>query len=204
MKVLIAVPSFDLCHSDFTTSLAGLLMHRAYDRAMSRDVKIAYQNVKSTIIHSARAILVQSAMDNDCTHILFLDSDLTFPPNTLNRLIAHHQPFVCATYVKRHPPHELLGKPNEEAAKYKQSVKPMGVIQMEEVPLGCALISLRVFDRLPRPHFSYVCGPTPADDISEDIGFCRAVRASGESIYCDPTLSRELGHLTTKAMRLPQ
>lgn len=198
MKVLIGVPSFDLCHSDFTTSLAGMLMHRAYDRTMSRDVKIAYQNVKSTIIHSARALLVQSAMDNDCTHILFLDSDLTFPPNTLNRLIAHHKSFVCATYVKRHPPHELLGKPEPV-----QTAEP-GLALMAEVPLGCALISMKVFERLERPHFSYIAGPTPADDISEDIGFCRAVRAAGIPIYCDPTLSRELGHLTTKAMRLPQ
>lgn len=198
MKVLIAVPSFDMVHTDFTTSLAGLLMHRAYDRAMSRDVKIAYQNVKSTIIHSARAILVQSAIDAGCTHIFFLDSDLTFPPNTLNRLIAHHQPFVCATYVKRHPPHELLGKPNQQAA-----IGLVNLLEMVEVPLGCALIKLSVFDRLPVPNFSYVCGPTPTDDISEDIGFCRAVCASGQSIYCDPTLSRELGHLTTKAMRLP-
>lgn len=198
MKVLIAVPSFDMCHSDFTTSLAGMLMHRAYDRAMSRDVKIAYQNVKSTIIHSARAMLVQSAIDNDCTHIFFLDSDLTFPPNTLNRLIAHHQPFVCATYVKRHPPHELLGKvahPRDLAD---------GLLLMDEVPLGCALIKLSVFERLSLPHFNYVCGPTPASDISEDIGFCRSVRANDIPIYCDPTLSRELGHLTTKAMRLPQ
>lgn len=198
MKVLIAVPSFDMCHSDFTTSLAGMLMHRAYDRAMSRDVKIAYQNVKSTIIHSARAMLVQSAVDNDCTHILFLDSDLTFPPNTLNRLIAHHQPFVCATYVKRHPPYELLGKPITSPSTVG------GLLPMDEVPLGCALIKLSVFDLLERPHFSYVCGPTPASDISEDINFCRAVRASGVDILCDPTLSRELGHLTTKAMRLPQ
>jgi len=200
MKVLIAVPSFDLLHADFCTSLAGMMMHRAYDRALSRDVKIAYQNVKSTIIHSARALLVQSAVDNDCTHILFLDSDLTFPPNTLNRLIAHHQPFVCATYVKRHPPHELLGRPNTTY----QTLKPPGLVLMDEVPLGCALISLKVFERLERPHFSYVAGPTPTDDISEDIGFCRAVRASGQYIYCDPALSRELGHLTTKAMRLPQ
>lgn len=199
MKVLIGVPSFDLLHADFCTSLAGMLMHRAYDRAMSRDVKIAYQNVKSTIIHSARALLVHSAIDGGCTHILFLDSDLTFPPNTLNRLIAHHQPFVCATYVKRHPPHGLLGRPTSpEFVPF-----PNGLVGMEEVPLGCALIKLTVFDSVPRPHFSYIAGETPATDISEDIGFCRAVRAAGLPIYCDPALSRELGHLTTKAMRLP-
>jgi len=177
-------------------------MHRAYDRTMSRDVKIAYQNVKSTIIHSARALLVQSAVENDCTHILFLDSDLTFPPNTLNRLIAHHKPVVGATYVKRHPPHELLGKPS--AIQPFGTPSPNDLLTMDEMPLGCMLIKLSVFDRLPRPHFSYECGFTPAQDISEDIGFCRNLRASGESILCDPTLSRELGHLTTKAMRLPQ
>jgi len=200
VKVLIGVPSFDLLHADFCTSLAGMLMHRAYDKAMSRDVKIAYQNVKSTIIHSARAILVQSAVDNDCTHILFLDSDLTFPPNTLNRLIAYHQPFVCATYVRRHPPHELIGKPDMTIT----SKPPNGLLAMSEVPLGCVLIKLSIFDAIPRPHFSYIAGETPASDISEDIGFCRAVRAAGLPIYCDPTLTRELGHLTTKAMRLPQ
>lgn len=200
-KILIAVPSFDLLHADFCTSLAGMLMHRAYDKAMSRDVKIAYQNVKSTIIHSARAMLVQSAVDNECSHILFLDSDLTFPPSTLNRLIAHHQPFVCATYVRRHPPHELLGKPSNRT--YTGGTDP-ALVMMHEVPLGCALIKLTVFDAIPRPHFSYVAGETPASDISEDIGFCRAVRAAGLPIYCDPALSRELGHLTTKAMRMPQ
>jgi hypothetical protein len=43
------------------------------------------------------------------SHILFLDSDMTFPPDTLQRLLDHKVPIVGADYVKRNDLGKLLG-----------------------------------------------------------------------------------------------
>ena len=69
-KVLIAVP----CGTPYfpVEFMMSLL-------AMDKPVKYTIDIMVGVIIDHARNGFVESAIANDCTHILFLDSDMTFP-----------------------------------------------------------------------------------------------------------------------------
>ncbi len=196
MKVLIAVPALDHVATDFCMSLTALVMKAAYDKKLSREVKLALHCCKSTIIPHARNLLVDAALECGATHIFFLDSDMCIPPDTLDRLIAHHVPIVGADYVKRVPPHPLCGNPMDLSPP-----KPSGLKEMRSMPFGCILINMKVFATMERPYFSYHEGATEADTLSEDTGWCNEARRLGHTILCDIPLSKEVGHIGTSVFR---
>ncbi len=193
MKVCIAVPTLDMVSAEFAFSLAALLGKRAYDKKLSRDVPVALIHQTGSIIMEARNALVAQARAANASHILFLDSDMVFPPDTLDRLLAHRVDIVCATYVRRTGTHELLG----QTAGMGQNSK--GLIEYNHIPLGCCLIRLSVFDIVPRPWFAYLS--TPEGTQSEDIYFSLAARRAGHTIWCDPKLTSEVGHIGTAIYR---
>lgn len=50
--------------------------------------------MQGTIIQNQRADLCLDAMREGCTHILFIDSDMTFPQDLVGRLLAHDKEIV--------------------------------------------------------------------------------------------------------------
>jgi hypothetical protein len=80
------------------------------------------------------------------------NTDMTFPPNTLVRLLSHNKEVVGATYNKRVPPFETLGrlkgqKPSEE------DLAKGGIWPAELLPTGCLLIKMTVFQKIGWPYF---------------------------------------------------
>ncbi len=196
VKVLIAIPALDFMSTDCAMSLGALLMNHAYDKRLKREVKLALTCAKGTIIPHSRNLLVAQAVDISATHIFFLDSDMTLPPDALDRLIAHHVPIVGADYVRRVPPHQLNGRPVPGVNGHRN-----GLIPMLTMPFGVMLISMKVFADMPPPHFSYREGATDADTMSEDTYWCNEARRRGHTIWCDSKLSREVGHVGTRVFR---
>ena len=195
MKICIAVPCLDMVNADFCASLAGMLGARAYDKKLRKEIEIAYVQCKGSLVMDSRNSLVATAQDINASHIFFLDSDMVFPPDVLNTLASHHKPIVAGTYVKRYPPHEILG-----------NALPAGVPQgplhlMSTIPLGCCLISMKVFEALPRPYFAYIQGVDQSTSMSEDTYFCNAARNAGFQIYLDRELTQRLGHIGQRIYR---
>jgi hypothetical protein len=130
--------------------------------------------------------------------LLFLDSDMVFPPTALLRLILHQKDIVGATYTKRVAPFDVLGSKLAE----QPAVLSGDLLEMHRIPTGCLLINMQVFDKLAKPYFRF-----DTDDkghiVGEDYVFCDRAREVGFRIWCDAVLSREIGHIGQSIHRLP-
>lgn len=89
---------------------------------------------------------------NNADYMFFIDSDMKLPPDALLRLLKHNVDIVGATYNKRVPPFETLGrlkgpKPSEE------DLAKGGLREAEQLPGGCLLIKMSVFDKITWPWF---------------------------------------------------
>jgi len=205
VKVCIAIPCLDYMASDFALSLAALCMKRAYDPKLRKGVDLALIHQTGSIIMEARNSLVHRAQEMDCTHIFFLDSDVVVPPNALERLISWHKPIVAASYVKRVEPHQLLGEQLVSLDGEMEETIPLNNMTafplkaMATIPLGCALISMKVFDSLTKPYFAYLT--TPEGSMSEDSFFSHKARNAGFAIHLDTALTKEVGHVGSKVFR---
>jgi len=184
MKVLIAVPCFDMMYSDFAFSLARLLLHQkgAAEVLDIRGSEIAWSRNRAARV----------AIDGGFTHLLFLDSDMCLPANTLDRLLAHGKPVVGASYVRRQEPYDLLGAP-------LTSWGDADLVEVRELPTGCLLINVAVLKKMDWPWFQFqYADEEQTGRLSEDIYFCRKVREGGGHIWCDTKLTREIAHVGTK------
>jgi hypothetical protein len=190
-RVSIAVPSGDMVHADFALAYAQLCM-------ASSKLQLQLITVKSSIVAQARNNGVDLARHFGADFLLFLDSDMLFPPTVLFRLLLHRKDIVGATYAKRVAPFEILGTPLTE----QPSVPSGDLVEMQRIPTGCLLISMGVFDKLSKPYFRFETDAEGAI-VGEDYVFCDRAREAGYRIWCDAAMSREIGHIGQNVYRLP-
>lgn len=200
--VALAVPSHDHLHANFAMALASLMFYCGL-----KDIPVGLVNAKGSLVQKNRNNAVAWAQANDCEAILFVDSDLTFPPQVLERLLAHERDIVGATYARRTPPHSNLAKPKGGRAGVVN-----GLVEVDALPTGCLLIRMGVFEKLVRPYFR--CGAVAEGetweglsgpmDTGEDYNFCIAARRAGFSIWMDTELSFELVHWGEIGYRLAE
>lgn len=203
--VALCIPSGDMCYVDFAFSLAALTYTSL---PIARLMIIRGQ---SSIVTIARDSCIEKMMDAETYSrsrdagyrgndwVLFLDSDMTFPPDTLGRLMSHNLDIVCATYVRRYPPHELLGK---QMGKEPQDVAG-GVHEVDGIPLGVCLIRRKIFDEMKRPYFRLFHNEDTGKTTGEDYYFCHVVKELGYKIHIDFDLTKEIGHIGRVEHRAP-
>jgi hypothetical protein len=184
--VAICVPSGDMVHADFAANLAAL--------CLDPGARTGVINCKSSLVAVARNQCVAAALHIKATHVLFLDSDMVFPLDTLKRLLKHEKEIVGALYSRRRPPFDPTGLP------YDGAKETNGLLRMKNMPAGCLLIATRVFEKIQKPWFS---GRIEGEHIlGEDVHFCEHAAAAGFEIWQDTVLSHEVGHIGEKVYKL--
>jgi hypothetical protein len=196
IRVCVAVPSGDDVKAAFAFDLTQLVGATIGAR---KDIDVRLSTVQGTIIHTARRDLVRMALKGDCTHILFLDSDMRFPRNALVRLLSHGVPIVGANYVTRRPnpkPVTFASDTSDKERVYTE-LTSTGLQEVDSTGFGVMLIHLDVFRNLSEPWFSFEW-KTPQWMVGEDVYFCRKARTELEvPTFIDHDLSQEIRHVGT-------
>lgn len=191
MKTMVAVPCLDMVDADFAFSLACM----QHDGA-------AFAYSKSSLVYDSRNKLANNAIDGGFDRILWLDSDMKFQPDILNRLnrdLDSGLGFVCGIYTTRKSPikpaifrqigYELedgKAKPIAETYyDYPDEIFEVAGCGFAGVMMEVALLK-EVRDKYGLP-FSPVLG------FGEDISFCLRLKELGHEMYCDPSV--KLGHI---------
>lgn len=150
-----------------------------------------------------------TALQLDCSHLLFLDADMTWPSDVLHRMLAHHhRGMVSGLYFLKKWPHwpvalrdGTVDRVNNDVVDYTYDEHAVhsGVLRREQlVGMGCTLIPTEVFKRLPRPWFEYAQDAKGLTTITEDVPFCQKVAALGCPIWLDPSI--QCGHRSTETI----
>ncbi len=189
MRLVIGGPTRDTVPAAFALALADLSATTHQWNAAGR---IWLRFVQATYVHVGRDAVLRAAWGCQATHVLWLDTDMTFPPDTAIRLAAHHRPVVAGNCVmKTTPP---LCTAQRHGQRIETRPDSMGLEVVDSVGLAVMLMHMDVVADLPRPWFRH--GLTDAgDDIGEDIAFCQALRDAGHEILIDHDLSKEIGHV---------
>ena len=186
LKVLIAVPSMDMVSARFAQSLAAI--QKPCESAVAFQI--------GSLIYDARNKLVQQAIKYEADYIMWLDSDMVFPPDTLVRLfedIREGRDIVTGLYFRRVLPfkpviYKALGRDvkTEDYEDYPRDE----IFEVAGCGFGCVLMKTdvisRVTGRFGKPF-------TPMIDYGEDLAFCLRAAETGTEIWCDPTA--RVGHI---------
>lgn len=159
-KVAIAVPTLGNIDVMVVKSLIGLR------RPLNATVTWCWPVGMDT--STARNVTVQTLRDAGCTHVFFVDYDVIVPREALTMLVARDLPVVCGLYYTKTKPPEPLTLVAGEVVKDWEMGEPVTV---DVTGLGCALISLDVFDDLEEPWFQ--SGSADGTRYTEDAWFYR-------------------------------
>lgn len=190
MKVFIAIPSLENVPALFCQSLA--LLKRAGDTIVGFEV--------GSLVYNARNNLARQAIKSEADFVLWLDSDMVFAPDLLQRMLKvcqdEHIDFLTGLCFRRKPPYtpclfDRLEKVDNGASYTALMSVPdgrfkvggcgfAGVLMSTDVLLSVAAkFNGRMFD--------------PMDGFGEDVSFCWRARQCGYDIWCDSEI--ELGHV---------
>lgn len=187
--VAVCVPSFGDWKSAMATSMASMCMY-----SVTHGISVALINQSSSQVASGRNALVRRALELKADWVLFVDSDMAFPPTTLAQLLSSGKDVVGVLCHKKAPPFDQVGSLLDE--------RKGAVARAEYLGTGILLCRSELFRRLPAPWFVHRWGDAAAasasnldGEVSEDIGFMRQLRAAGVDIWADLELSPKIGHI---------
>lgn len=187
-RVAICVPCQDTVSAGFAADLAMLT------GAISPDVTWKLFQVRGTYLPQQRATLVGLAQQWTATHVLWLDSDMRFPADTLAQLLAHNAPIVAANYTTRRPPFRPVAEHAEHGVLFTPP-EATGLVDVTYAGMGVMLVDTTVFRDIPAPWFAL--GYSPKADLysGEDVYFCRKAAEHGFTIQVDQDLSQHVKHV---------
>jgi hypothetical protein len=197
MRLVIGGPTRDTVPASFAVDLAELYAHTVRWDAGA----VWLRFVQATYVHVGREAALEAALGLGATHLLWLDTDMTFPADTAVRLAGINRPIVACNCLMKDPRGLFTAeRDNERIATTPEST---GLEAVDSIGLAVLLMRTTVVASLPRPWFRH--GVTDAGvDIGEDRMFCRALRAAGHEILIDHDLSKEIGHIGSYTYRPPR
>ncbi len=188
-KVLIAIPSGDYMPV-LTVSCLLNLKHEPQD---------IVQIMTGSLVYNSRTLLANEALKQNCTHIMWIDSDMAFPSDTLNRLIEDDKDIVtCICYgrVGKHAPcaYKSVKKGNKRKAGV---ITPIDItesmpnlIEVDGCGAAMMLVKTDVYRKInKRLHEWY----EPKWSLGEDLCFTERAKRCGYKIWCDTTI--KIGHV---------
>lgn len=190
MKLLIGVPTLDYIHVEFVKCLTALL-ERLREDGITFDLDIE----SGTLVYTARERIANKAINEDYSHVLWLDSDMVFTPDLLDDLMFSGKPFVTGIYHARRKGYaSCLFKTIEVGNVERFETYPPETFEIAGCGFGCVLIET---DILRSVKFGVGTCFTPIVDYGEDLAFCRRCREMGHKIWCEPSVvCGHIGHIT--------
>ena len=190
IRIGILIPSAGAWESKFGLSLLGMSLYVA--RTMP-EVSLSFHSVVGSQVGSNRENLLKQALDRGYDYVLWLDDDMTFPKDTLTRLLKHRKNFVGAQGVTKSIPADTT------AVDLKGHDIPMrgrsGIEEINHVGLAVVLVDIRQLDIMPQPRFVQQWSKEAGTYGGEDVYFCLLLKQLGMHLWLDHDLSKEIGHV---------
>ena len=200
MKTLIAIPCMDMVHTEFFRSLMGSKMPPG---------EIAYSISASSLIYDARNKLTLEAIKSQCDRVMWLDSDMSFEPDIIQRLAARMDEgydMVTGHYFSRRGDYGPIiykdvgvreredGKKEPYANAYTDYPRNQ-LFKIAGCGFGAVMCSINVLTQV---LVKFGLPFSPILGFGEDISFCTKVNQLGIQIYCDSSI--KVGHVGYKVI----
>lgn len=194
-SVAILVPARDTVMTSFAYDLArAMSFHTA-----TTDDRVLLFTSHGTLIASQRMELAQQALAEKADFLLWLDSDMRFPKETIGHLILRDKPIVAANYSTRRMPVKPVAMRDARGQIERVYTGPEseGLEAVDYVGMGVMMVKREVFEKLDAPWFAIPYSTVGNHYIGEDVFFCRKAKEAGYETLVDHDLSQHVKHIGT-------
>lgn len=183
-KILIAIPSMDSVPARFAHSLA--LLRKVGKCAITFEI--------GSLVYTARNNIALRAIEMDADYVLWLDSDMVFEPDLLERLLEdldkYDADMVTGVYFRRVPPFtptlfDQLDISGDLTKWTEFETLPDEVFEVGGCGFGCVLMKSDVLFDVQGKFMNCFA---PLGNTGEDLAFCWRARQCGYKILADPKI----------------
>jgi len=209
-RTMVAVPMYGGVEPFFVESLMRLISFPSCD--------ITIRTVPGdSLVARARNTLAADFLRSDCSHLLFIDSDLVFSPEHVARIVSHKEDVVGGFYPKKCPDKEIQWVCN--ALEDRQTTpREDGLQELRYIGTGFMRVARTVFERMIEsyPHLAFHPDTNPENTdydffstgvyrkpgqtgpgryLSEDWYFCQRWLDLGGTVWGDTkVILKHVGH----------
>jgi FkbM family methyltransferase len=182
-KILIAIPTAKNIEAETFKSI--------YDQIVPDGYETHFQFFYGYNIDQVRNLIADWVV-RGYDYLFSVDSDMSFPPDTLKRLIEHDKDVVTGLYRQRKQEQILeVYEPNAGGGVSNipyWKIANKGLVEIAGCGFGCVLVKAEVMRAIGYPQFKYHSALDHANTISEDVYFCRQARDRGFQLFADTTI----------------
>jgi hypothetical protein len=192
--VAVCLPVYGDFQAQFGYSLAKMMLFTGASLVADGIVDVTQNMIEGTYLDKARNDLTVQALNTGATHLLWLDSDMKFPQDTLMRLLAHGKEIVGVNYAHRRFPirhtafREISMESKEKHVQCRTQPDSTGLEPVDAIGFGVLLVQASVFIHMENPWFLV------DQKYGEDVRFCLDAKKAGFQTYVDHDLSKEVVH----------
>lgn len=192
MRVAICVPCRDQVCAGFSFDLANMVGFHAVT-----GMNIGLYHSSGTLIADQRVNLAKEAIAQGATDILWIDSDMRFPKNALQRLLERGKTIVAANYATRVLPAKTTAQNMTDDGWVRVPTRKgsTGLEQVTAAGMGLMLTSTQVFKDLADPWFHIGYSTKNAMFLGEDVSMCLHAAKVGHPTHIDHDISKEVRHI---------
>ena len=177
-KILIGIPTNKYIEPETFKAI--------YDLEVPDGYTTEFQFFYGYQIDQIRNLIAHWACHYD--YLFSVDSDISFEPDTLKKLINHDQDIVSGLYIQRKPGQHILEIYQQGRNVPYESIKDQGLVEIDGCGFGCVLIKGDVFRKMTYPHFVYKSAIDHKDTVSEDTYFCLKAKSLGFKVWADTSI----------------
>lgn len=211
-NVFFATP----CYGGMLTDQYFLSMFKMSQTFMQYGINFRITTLRNeSLITRARNILTAMFLDSDCTHLMFIDSDIEFQPEDMLRALAYDKPIMAGAYPKKALPVQYAINFKFIDPETRQIRVENGAVEVLDASTGFFLIKRETIEKMIKAHpelhyrndsnidprlnkycyalFDTILDPDDNRYLSEDYTFCRRWQKLGGEIWLDP--NTKLNHV---------
>lgn len=190
-KILIAIPTARYIEADTFKSI--------YDLDIPTGYEVDFQYFYGYRVDQVRNLIADWVV-RGYDYLFAVDHDVTFPKDTLRKMLDHDKDLVSGVYRQRLEPQriEIYGLDGQRV-EYNL-IHNKGLVQIGGCGFGCVLVKKEVLAAVGYPQFVYHPALDHGDTISEDTDFCKKAITKGFTLWCDPSIL--CGHIGSTTMHV--
>lgn len=194
-KILIAIPTARYIEAETFKSI--------YDLEIPEGYTVDFQYFYGYRVDQVRNLICDWVV-RDYDYLFSIDHDITFPPDTLRKMLNHNVDLVSGVYRQRLEPQMIEIYDLNQYRMTIDQIYDKSIVQIGGCGFGCVLVRKEVLSTIGYPQFEYYPALDHNNTISEDTDFCRKATEKGFKLWCDPSIL--CGHIgsTTMSVQIPQ
>jgi hypothetical protein len=192
-KVSVCIPS-----QGFWVDQMGAAYADLRETSAVNGIGVQHHGFRSSMITASRNKLARMGLEINPTHLLWIDTDQTFPRDALVQLLSHDKDVAGAFYSKKTPPFGTVGCVMTGVTI--DDIAKGGIHRASVMPHGLLLVKADVYSRLKFPWYyetieeEFVREDYPEGIVSEDVNFSRNCIKAGIEMWVDADLTFLTGH----------